>query len=304
MSDAFFKNLELQKKEMGHSFWACRSCINFASTFEAKVNAKLAEVTERVDALQEKMDENTNGLADAQEKIESVEKKVEKVEKKVEDMGKNTEDGMDEELRAREAIKRNLVLYGVKEPDQSITDGRERAEADKVECEKIFTAAGSKARKSDIRFCRRLGEKGEDRRPILLGMKSETIKCEVLDQAKELQNTVYKGVGIGPDQTKRQRQAEIKLSEEANRKNREELSEQDKAKNLKWIVIGQRGQKRIVKAQERENNGGEWTEQSARGGRGRGRGRGHWNSDRTKRARPYEEMEEDEERPPRTRTRQ
>ncbi len=109
------------------------------------MNAKLAEVTERVDALQEKMDENTNGLADAQEKIESVEKKVEKVEKKVEDMGKNTEDGMDDELQAREAIKRNLVLYGVKEPDQSITDGRERAEADKVECEKIFTAAGSKA---------------------------------------------------------------------------------------------------------------------------------------------------------------
>ncbi len=46
--------------------------------------------------------------------------------------------------------------------------------ADKDECEKIFIATGSKARKSDIRFCRRLGEKGEDKeRPVLLGMKSK-----------------------------------------------------------------------------------------------------------------------------------
>jgi hypothetical protein len=43
MSDAFFKNLELQKKEMGQSFGACPSCINFASTFGAKVNEKLKE---------------------------------------------------------------------------------------------------------------------------------------------------------------------------------------------------------------------------------------------------------------------
>jgi hypothetical protein len=49
MSDAFFKNLELQKKEMGQSFWACPSCISFASTFGAKVNQKLKEVNDRVD---------------------------------------------------------------------------------------------------------------------------------------------------------------------------------------------------------------------------------------------------------------
>ena len=59
-------------------------------------------------------------------------------------------------------------------------------------------------------------------------MKSETIKCEVLDQAKELRNTVYKDVGIGPDQTRKQKQAEIELKEEADRKNRDELTDEDR----------------------------------------------------------------------------
>jgi hypothetical protein len=76
-------------------------------------------------------------------------------------------------------------------------------EADKRECENIFTAIGSKVRRMDIRFCRRIGEKGEKARPLLLGMTLETVKCEVLDQAKELQNTEYQGNGIGPDHDRR-----------------------------------------------------------------------------------------------------
>jgi hypothetical protein len=125
-------------------------------------------------------------------------------------------------------------------------------------------------------------------------MKSETIKCEILDQAKQLRNTMYKDIGIGPDQTRKQKQAEMRLATVVEKKNREELTEQDKAKNLKWAVIGQRGEKRVVKIQERES-GGEWREQTSR--RGRGRGRGAWTSDRAKRMRQEEEMDDDMERP-------
>ncbi len=113
MSDAFFKNLEIQKKEMGQAFWACPSCISFASTFGAKVNQKLKEVNDRVDALQEKVDNNTIGLGEVQERVDTVEetvqkaeKAVEKVEKTVTDMAKELESGMYQEMRAREAIKR------------------------------------------------------------------------------------------------------------------------------------------------------------------------------------------------------
>ncbi len=88
----------------------------------------------------------------------------------------------------------------------------------------------------------------------------------------------------------------------ADKKNREDLTEQDRAKNLKWAVIGQRGEKRVVKVQERENDR-EWRQQANRGGRGRGA----WAGDRGKRMRQEEEMEEDMEEDmerPRTRTKQ
>jgi hypothetical protein len=90
------------------------------------------------------------------------------------------------------------------------------------------------------------------------------------------------------------------LAEEVKRKNRDELTDQDVAKNLKWALIGQRGEKRIVKVQdkEREEAGGG---PSIRGARGRGRGT--WSRGRGKRARQDEQMDDDMERP-RTRTKQ
>jgi hypothetical protein len=136
------------------------------------------------------------------------------------------------------------------------------------ECDKIFRANGANVRKKDIRFCRRIGERGLERRPILVGMKNEVLKVELLDAARSLKDTDYHTVSIGPDQTRSQRQAEKKLNEKVEQKNREELTQEDLAKNLKWVAVGQKGEKRIVKAPVREDMepGG-----SHRGG-GRGRG--------------------------------
>jgi hypothetical protein len=91
----------------------------------------------------------------------------------------------------------------------------------------------------------------------VVGMSSEQVKTELLDAARELQLTAYKNISIGPDQTRKQRQAEKKLQEEVERKNREELSEEDLSKNLKWQAVGRKGEKRIVKAPEREREHGE-----------------------------------------------
>jgi hypothetical protein len=186
-----------------------------------------------------------------------MEKKVEKVEKKMEDGQQRMEDIMYEEMRAREAIRRNVVIYGVEEPSTSIRTDKERIEADMAECKKIFKATKTNLKKRDIRFCRRIGEKGTEKRPMLVGMTSELVKTELLDAARELQHTAYKNISIGPDQTRKQRQAEKKLQEEVERKNREELSEEDLSKNLKWQAVGRKGEKRIVKAPEREREHGE-----------------------------------------------
>ena len=52
------------------------------------------------------MEENAGGLEKVQEKVGAVEKKVEEVETVVENMEKQVNDGMYDEMRAREARKR------------------------------------------------------------------------------------------------------------------------------------------------------------------------------------------------------
>jgi len=272
ISDAFFKNLEQQKKEMGIAYWACRSCLSFA----AKMQTQMKEVDRKLDRLQGEVMVNREGLAKTNGKIEKVERSVGAVGKKVEDVEKRMEENMYEEMRAREAIKRNIIMYGVVEPDGNIRTDRERIEADMAVCEDIFRAAKTTLRKPDIRFCRRVGDRGKECRPLLVGLKSEMLKTEVLDGARELQYTMFKNISIGPDQTRKQRQAEKRLEEVAERKNREELTQEDVAKNLKWMAVGRKGEKRIVKAQAREETWGEGPSGSQARGRGRPRGRGGW----------------------------
>jgi len=248
MSDAFYKNLELQMKEMGQAYWACRSCLSFCN----KMNTQIKEVDKRVDKLMGKLEENTAGLKKADEKIEEVRKAVGKVERKQEDSEKRIEENMAEEMRAREAIRRNIIVHGIPEPDSRIKTDKERSEADLVECDHIFKATGARIGRKDIRFCRRIGERGQEKRPLLVGMKTEIIKTELLDAASELRHTAYKTVSICPDQTRMQRQAEKKLLEKVEQKNREDLTDEDRSKNLKWMAVGKKGEKRITKGQARE----------------------------------------------------
>jgi hypothetical protein len=66
-----------------------------------------------------------------------MEKNVGQVEKKVEDSERRMEGIMLEEMRAKEAIKRNIVIYGMEEQERG-TD-KEKMEADLTECEKVYT---------------------------------------------------------------------------------------------------------------------------------------------------------------------
>jgi hypothetical protein len=76
---------------------------------------------------------------------------------------------------------------------------------------------------------------------------------------------VFSDVSVGIDLTKVQREEEKEMKKGADRRNTQ-LAEQDKAKNLQWMVVGARGEKRIIKAVPRE--------QPAQRGRPPGRGRG------------------------------
>lgn len=96
------------------------------------------------------------------------------------------------------------------------------------------------------------------------------VKDRILDVARNLKETDMHEVGIVPDLTIQQRREEQQMVEEVERKNTEELSEEDAAKNLKWLVVGPRGAKRIIKGVPREQIQ-PWRG-TGRGGRGLARG--------------------------------
>ncbi len=159
-------------------------------------------------------------------------------------------------------------------------------EADIKECVKIFKAVKARTTSEGIRFCRRTGEKGKE--PLLIGLRTEDEKRHLLEKARDLQKTEYKDVTIGPDMTVKQRQEEKRMREEVDRKNREELTQEDVAKNLEWMLVGPRGEKRIVKGARREVQ-----EETNRGRGKQGVGGAKWKTTYQKRNRDSDTEEED-----------
>jgi hypothetical protein len=58
LSAEAYKGLLLQAKEVGTGFWACKSCLSFAS----KMNRHLQESSRRQDAIEAKVDRNMNSI--------------------------------------------------------------------------------------------------------------------------------------------------------------------------------------------------------------------------------------------------
>ena len=156
-------------------------------------------------------------------------------------------------------------------------------EADRDECEHIFHVMGARVRRHQIRFCRRVGERGQDPRPMVIGLYTEESKRNILERSRYLRNTRYEAVSVVPDLTQSQRKGEQRLRTEAERRN-QELTTEDKEKNLKWVVVGSRGEKRLIKGTEREELGNTREGTGGRGGWGAG-GRGGGQQRRIRRSR-------------------
>jgi len=97
------------------------------------------------------------------------------------------------------------------------------------------------------------------------GFWTEMERAVLLRNAKKLEKTVFSDVNVAADLTKKQRKEEKEMKKEAERRNAQ-LSEQDQSKNLQWMVLGARGEKRLVKSVPRDP--------PAQGGRTPARGRG------------------------------
>jgi hypothetical protein len=79
----------------------------------------------------------------------------------------------------------------------------------------------------------------------------QTPFCHFHKRSKNIEADIV----IIPDLTQEQRKEEAEMNNEAERRN-QALTQEDRAKNLQWMVVGARGEKRIVKGTARARGGG------------------------------------------------
>lgn len=284
ISNELYNFLAHPEKYGGHVTWSCDSC----QASSARIDQVVKAYAEKLRDVESRVEKTEKGMKELDRRVERIDEKVKERDDKVEKRIKNGEDKVFEELREREAKKANVVMYKVEEMRDERASGRERIDWDRGMCRKLFEVLETGLVDDDVKFCRRIGERGREPRPLVVGFYSEQDKVKLLRKAKKLDKTQYKEISICQDLTRKQREEEDELRREAEKRN-EGLSEDDKAKNLRWAVVGARGEKRLVKAAARDQN---TDRNSQRGGgveREAGRGRG---------GRRRQRSGEDEDEPP------
>lgn len=97
ISEAVFKSLRLQKKEMGMAYWACRSCLSFAQ----KVNTQFRGVAEKIGEVENRTVQNSYRIIKIQKSVDELERRMQRMERRMEEERQDIEDILYEELRER-----------------------------------------------------------------------------------------------------------------------------------------------------------------------------------------------------------
>jgi hypothetical protein len=243
--------------------WNCDCCMASAARLEARMNA----LEGRFQQVEHKVVMQEGTIQETVKRMDSIEVRQLNVEQIIEQERERMRKERAEEMREREMRRKNVVIHRVGEAGDGARTAEERREWDLRSCDNIFKALNLNMRSQDaVRFCRRVGEKGDGPRPLIVGLRREWQKEDLLENAKHLRNTQFAETVIIPDLTIEQRKEEAEMNSEAERRNRN-LTQEDREKNLQWMAVGARGERRLVKGQARLRGAG-----AARGAAGAARG--------------------------------
>lgn len=249
MEDVLFEHLVKQEKLYGYVSWACTSC----SSFSAKLSAGLKKVDERLTKVEATVDTHTGELIEVKASVEDALAKVDGV---IADRAtlkgevqSETADLLFGEIKERENRRNNVIVHGLKEPDGKIKDAELRIKADLKVISDLFAQLSLDLKPEEhVKFARRLGERptGDGSRPLLMGCITPEVRERILSNSRKLaEKKEWENVTVVADLTKRQREEENALRNEAVRLNTERTDEE--AKNWEWKVVGRRGSRRLIK---------------------------------------------------------
>lgn len=226
--------------------WQCQAC----QAGVASLNAQIAAMSARLIAVEQRLNSGDERATAVDNRLDKLEAALEAERAKATRSREDTVKVVFEELRDREEKLLNIVIHNIGEPVND--DNMVLADWDAASFDNIMAAMRVNLSYAECaNFSKRLGRKGKNPRPLLVCLKQENQKKIILENAKHLSTTEFRTVQIVPDLTKQQREADKKLREEATEKNRTELTPDDIAKNLRWVTVGKKGARKLVKKEVR-----------------------------------------------------
>jgi len=233
-------------KHGGCIYWFCDSC----KASSQRLEAKMVTLEKSCQEVEIRMIRNEGAVQEVSKRVEEVEKRQEKVEDIIEKEREKMRKERIEEMRERELRRKNVIFHRMPEAEGA-RNVEEKKDWDLSSCENLFKAVKVQLSRKDIKFCRRIGEKKEEARPMIVGFNRESNKEDILDKVHELKNTNFSDIGIVPDLTQEQRKDEVEMAKEADTRNGLR-TEEEISKNLVWRLVGRKGEKRLVRGLERE----------------------------------------------------
>jgi hypothetical protein len=176
MSSEVFELLDKQKRESGITYWACRPCTAFAQG----MNHRLKQICDDLKEVKQTTSSNTEAIKKLEEKVEDLTDKV------TTNTGINRQEFEErmkeerEEMRERKDRELNIVVHGIEECDAAVTEGEERLAWDVQRCLEMINNMNIRANEDDVKFCRRVGARGERERPLVVGLYNSGLRNKIL----------------------------------------------------------------------------------------------------------------------------
>ena len=184
--------------------------------------------------------DNSNNQTDAH--LEDLNKKIKDLENQIQSLKAmshtaDLQDVTSYEQQLQERKKNNLVVFGLREDNR-----------DDVSLRSLLSSLGADIDVDNTQFFW-TGRSLEKPRPLIVKLRNQEEKAEILFKAKRLKNNQdWPGVSITHDLTKQQCHAEkveeMELKRKAEERNCNLLEDEKSAKV--WKVVGGRGTRRLV----------------------------------------------------------
>ena len=244
-----------QEQTTGHHFYSCEGCskaYHRLNTRVADLENRLKKVENNTDKLQLEV-EVTRGKAD---KAETIALEAKQSVKSCKDAAiKESTKAWSSELRERRARENNVIVFGIEE--LSIPGARPdaRKKHDIQEFTSLLEEIGCSIDvDNDIKFIVRVGELKQDAdnpRPLKIGLRTQEVRENIFEKARNIPDTTYHEVNVVPDLTKMQREEEKELVAEAKKQTEEQDDEDFLVYEFK--CMGRKGE-RVIRRVKKMND--------------------------------------------------